>query len=232
MQSDKDNWLVNSSGSLRAVSNFFHSLQYTATKYWLHNFKKFACRKMINCILKIIPEIKSVICLNPLLDFHTHQCCLYYDGKKTLKKPTLYSYLAWIWHTVRSAVKRNFWFILIPICKNHSWAIWPFEQGWYIFIPETHPHFFLSICNLKLGQHCSFKIIFKLIGKECEISKISCFYHYTAQHKCHNFFSYSEKGDLRPVQCIFIILFLNLCLWIWVSFTERVTNRKKTPTQK
>lgn len=118
---------------------------------------------------------RSAICFIPLLDFHTQQCCLYYDEKIQTNNPTQhsrYSYLAWIWHTVRSAIKGNFWFILIPVGKNHRWAIWPFEQGWHIIILETHPHLLFSICNLKLGQHCHFNIIFKLIGKQCVISSI------------------------------------------------------------
>lgn len=42
MQSDKDNWVAN---SLRAVSNFFHLLQYTVNKCTNPDyFKKSACQ--------------------------------------------------------------------------------------------------------------------------------------------------------------------------------------------
>lgn len=216
--------------TVKAVSSTFHFLQHTLTKGQLNNVKKFACRKINICILRIIPKIKSVICFTLLLDFHTYQCCLYHDGKKPPQNSALYSYLAWIWHTVRSAVKRNFWFILIPVSKNHSWVIWPFEQGWYIFIPETHPYFFFSICNLKWGQRCGFKIKFNLIGKEYDISKIRFLsLHCTVEIPQIIFFSYSKKGHLRQVQCILVILFLNLNAWIRVSFREKITNKQTNP---
>lgn len=90
MQSDKDNWLAKNSSSFRAVSSFFHSLQYTAITCQLKNFKKFDCNKIIIGSLKIIPEIKSVICFYPPPDFQTHQCCLYSDGKKLEKPNTVF----------------------------------------------------------------------------------------------------------------------------------------------
>jgi len=68
--------------ALRAISSILCSTQLPSVSY---SFKKFACRKIIICILKIIPQIKPVICFTLPLTFYAHQCCLYYDGKKTKK---------------------------------------------------------------------------------------------------------------------------------------------------
>lgn len=146
--------------------------------------------------------------------------------KNTNWKPNsiLYSYLAWIWHAVRSAVKGNSWFILIPVGKNHRWVIWPLEQGWHIVILETHPNFLFNICNLKLGQHFCFNIIFKLTGKKCVISKIKCFIILCSSTVILFFLQWEETVCL--LSC-----FLTYTHMTMSKLKREGTNRKKTQPQ-